>query len=261
MSVSEKAARLVSLLVAAEKSGTHATVPPELVPADADEADAVQEDFATRLGPIVAFKVAHVGDGPGSWGAVPAPDVFCDGATVPTVRGAVRAEIEIAFRIGGDLPGRADGTPYDRADIEAAIDSALPLVEIIGERIPLEHDTPALLARADRLSNFGLVAGRPVADWRPFVRPQEYTAGLRIAGKPVVDGNFTHMSGVDPLYPVIWLANRLAQRSRGLKAGDIVTTGAFGGAHEIVVGQSAKAEIGGLGTLSFAVEKLEPASA
>ena len=254
MTEDNRPAALAAVLAQACRSGTAAVVPPDLLPTDEDTADRVQALLADLLGPIAGYKVAQSGDAPGSFGAILACDLHNGSEPVRSVRDGLKVEVEIAFRLASDLAGRRDGAAYSRTDIERALAGALLAVEIVGGRLPTDQKPSPLLARADRLSNFGLVVAPLVADWQPFARPTGYDARLVVGGQSLVEGQRRHPSGRDPLHPLVWLANRLVQLGGGLKAGDVVTTGAFGGAHPIRLGAWIEATVGGLGTLAFAID-------
>ncbi|MER2604357.1 MAG: flagellar hook-length control protein FliK, partial [Siculibacillus sp.] len=60
-----------------------------------------------------------------------------------------------------------------------------------------------------------------------------------------------------PFHPLVWLANAIARAGRFLRAGDIVTTGAYGGGHAIRAGSRARGRVEGLG--ARALERTEGA--
>jgi len=256
----KKAQDLAALLLEARRTGvTLETVPAELHPSDADEADLVQEALVDPLGPIVAYKVALKDTASGVWGAVYS-SLFLDMPDVlPFFRPGIQAEAELAFKLGHDLPGRADGQAYGREEVEAALDGVCVAVELVESRLSgeLEHQSP-LLARADTLGNFGLIVGAVDGGWRRFSVARPYAALLRVSGRVMVDASLPHPSGRDPVQPVVWLANALVRRGGGLRAGQVVTTGAFGGAHPIAVGDRVEVEIETLAPVRFTVAGERP---
>lgn len=248
-----KITRLATLLAEARRAGRRlTTLPPDLVPLDAAEADAVQWATAERLGEAIAgYKVAQVGDAGGSLGLIAAPRLLASPARATLPATGMRIELEIAFRVGRNLPGRADGRPYGADEVAAALDSAFAAFEVVESRLPAEPKPAPLAARADSLSNWGLVIGTPVADWRPAVRA-DVGVVLTIDGARVVDRVGGHPAG-DPLHPVVWLANALAARGRGLAAGQVVTTGAFGGSHPLPAGAHVTGTIAGFDPITLEV--------
>lgn len=237
-----KARRLADLLLAARASGRPLdALPADLVPADAAEADACQFLVADEFGPIGAWKVLQIADRDGSYGSIPASRVF-DAPSVITAPGAhLKVELEIAFLIGEDLIGRVDRAPYTRDEVTAAIAGAVPVFEIVETRLP--PGSPALAGRADAMSNWGLVVGPSVPDWRARVHA-DVAVVLDIAGRTVVDRAGGHPTG-DPFHALPWLANALVAAGRPLRAGRVVTTGAFGGAHPVVPGDAVEGRIAG----------------
>ena len=138
-------------------------------------------------------------------------------------------ECEIAFRIGDDLPPLA--APYTRDHVAGVIDAAIPAIEIVENRYgDFRHCSLALLT-ADDFFHKACVLGDPVPDWREIDLPQ--TVGrTSINGEWVETGRGSDVLG-HPLEAVVWLANKLAERGTGLKAGQIVMTGSMTPVHWI----------------------------
>ena len=220
-----------------------------LVPADAEAADAVQLAVAANLGPIGGYKVLQVGHGPGSWGAILADRIFEAPAEVAYRVSPIKVEAEIAFMFAHDLPGRRDGKAYSSDEVAEAVDGAFAAFEILESRLASEPRPVPLLARADFMGNWGLVRSPTVADWRARVRA-DVAVRLEIADRVAVDQKGGHPSG-DPFHPLTWLANALVAAGRPLRAGEMVTTGAFGGGHAISPGETAVATIEGFEPIRF----------
>jgi len=242
--------RLATLLMAARTEGCRLPrLDPDLQPRDVEAADAVQDAVADVLGPVGAYKVAQVGDGPGSWGSIFASAIFPSPAEVRTAGNGLKIETEIGFVFGQDLPGRADGRAYDAAAVVRAIEGAFVAFELVDSRLPVEPKPSALSTRADAMGNWGLVHGPVVSDWQPLMdRALQVTT--RLDGKTILSQRGGHPSG-NPFHPLVWLANALARRGRGLHAGQSVITGAFAPSRPISPGDAATADIEGLGRISF----------
>lgn len=246
----DEVTRLASLLAEARKGGRRLeTISEDLIPLDAGEADAVQDATAALLGVVRAYKVAQVGTAPGSWGAICEGGALSSPARLTAAGHGLKIEIEIAFRLGRDLPGRADGRPYGAEEVADAVEGASAAFELLDSRLPAIPKPPALLARADMMGNWGLVTGPLNTAWRQVPREKSHVT-LDIAGKRIVDQHGGHPSA-DPFHPVVWLANALAARGHGLTAGQSVITGSFGGCHPILPGETAQGVVEGFAPISF----------
>lgn len=128
-------------------------------------------------------------------------------------------ECEIAFLLGRDLPPRAQ--PYERAQIEAAVEAIVPAMEIADCR--WRADAPDLLKLADDMGNGAFVAGVPLRDWHD-IDLRQHDVVLRLGSAEIVCGPCAKVLG-DPLQGVVALANAQPLAAGGLKRGQIVTTG------------------------------------
>lgn len=247
----EAAARLADLLIAARREGSKLTSEAvgRLEPTDAAAADAAQLAVVAKLGAIGGYKVLQVGDAPGSWGAILADHILEAPAEVTYSTSPLKVEAEIAFAFGRDLPGKPDGTAYSADEVAEAVAGAFVAFEILESRLVADPRPSALLSRADFMGNWGLVRSPLVADWRHLVRA-DVAVRLEVGGRVAVDQRGGHPSG-DPAHPLTWLANTLAAGGLPLKAGDMVTTGAFGGGHAIAPGETAVATIEGFKPIRF----------
>ena len=72
---------------------------------------------------------------------------------------------------------------------------------------------------------------------------------LRINGEEVASGNSGMLVFGDPISGVVWLANHPELGARGLRAGDVVTTGTCTGITPLSPGDEAEADYGALGTV------------
>ncbi len=228
----------------------------QLLPATEEEANRVQDLVAEALGPIGGYKVACKKDGSGSYGIIPASHVFSAPPTTRIPAAGLKSEAEIAFTLGQDLTLTAGKTDFSREDVAQVIAGAFIAVEILDSRLAFADPVPSLLAQADHLSNWGLVHGELCSDWQAFAEPRTYDVLYKLGNTKAVDGAFAHPSGLDPFAPVVWLAQKLATQGRTLKAGQKITTGAFGGSHMTRLGDRVEITISDLPRLRFVVSEI-----
>lgn len=128
-------------------------------------------------------------------------------------------ECEIAFVLGADLPQRS--TPYDRRDIEAAVEAVVAAFEIPDSRAPA--NAPDLVKLADAMGNGALIVGVPAAKWRDLDLGDIAITLTADNGERFV-GNSNRILG-NPFLALLALANAQPLAAGGLKKGQIVTTG------------------------------------
>lgn len=155
-------------------------------------------------------------------------------------------EAEVAFRLGYDLPPLAGGARYDREAVRAAVVSAHAVIEVIGSRYVDDDAVPHFARVADSYMNLLLVVGPSCPAWRELAI-ETLPLELRVDGLPVHQGRGGHPLG-DPLLALVWIANHLGQFGRGLRGGELVTTGSCSGVRQVSAGQVASAWFDGLGT-------------
>lgn len=137
-------------------------------------------------------------------------------------------EGELAFTIGQDLPPLK--APYQREQLAEAIRSVQPAIEIVDSRLQGDYAALDPLAKlADFQSNGALILGVASTDWR-HIDPSTQGASLLVDEQTIVSSQGGNVAK-DLLRLLTWLANHLAERCGGLKAGDVVTTGTFTGLH------------------------------
>ena len=241
-----------NLLIEARRNHTQLTALPEdCRPETPDEAYAIQDAVTRALGPVGGWKV---GFRPPPTDAIraplPATLIFPGPATLPAERfHIIGIEAEIAFRLGADLPQRAEA--HDLDSIVAAIDSAHATIEVVDSRIRDWRAADALWKLADSQMNGALVHGDGTTAWRGTDFAQQPVT-LTIDGTVAVESVGGNPAG-DPLGLVVWLANHCAARGGGLKAGDIVTTGSYTGLSFYEPGITVVADFPGLDTVRVAL--------
>jgi 2-keto-4-pentenoate hydratase len=150
----------------------------------------------------------------------------------------VRIESEIALMLGADLP--ASGAPWRRDMVAPAVAAAMPAFELIEDRNADYTKTDAASLIVENCWNGGIVIGAAKS-----ISPASLNgiAGrLTIGGKPAGKG-----FAEDPAATLAWLANHLAERGRGLKAGMVVITGSVIPTMSIKPGDRAVFAVEGLG--------------
>jgi 2-keto-4-pentenoate hydratase len=150
----------------------------------------------------------------------------------------LRLESEIALKLGTDLP--ASRAPWTRTSIAPAVAGAMPAFELIEDR---NADYPRCDVRSlivENCWNGGIVIGAAKS-----VSP---AALVGIAGKLTIGGKLAGEGfAEDPCATLAWLANHLAERGRGLKAGMVVITGSVIPTMSIKPGEHAVFSVAGLG--------------
>ena len=154
-----------------------------------------------------------------------------------------KAEGEIAFILQRDLMGPGIGA----ADVLAATDCVMPCFEIVDSRI---RDWKIRIADtvADNASCGVFVLGDSAVDPR---RIDLATCGMVLEknGEIVATGAGAAALG-SPLNAVAWLANTLGALGIGLKAGEVVLSGALAAMFPAQAGDNFRVSIGGLGGCS-----------
>jgi 2-keto-4-pentenoate hydratase len=147
-------------------------------------------------------------------------------------------ENELCLRLGKDLSGTIT---QDQA--RAAIDAVCPSLEIIETRGNLTEQLA--LALADNAQQKTCILGLPVA----FpAHPETVAVRVIINGETAATGTGDAVLG-NPLNSLVWLAAKLNEFGRGLKAGEIVMSGSFTRQFPIRPGDTIRAEFSGIGAV------------
>lgn len=238
--------RAAELLVEARRTGRRlAALPPGCRPRSAAEAYAVQDAVVRALGGHRGWKVgARSPQAEPTCAPLPAalilpsPQRFPDGAFAHK-----GIEAEIAFTLARDLPPRA--RPYVEGEMQAAMASIHPAIEVVDSRFLDIASTDALSLLADFNSNGVLVIGAGIALPDAFAS-ESHTVQLDIDGRRIVEARGSNPAGsLERL--LAWLANHSAVRCGGLRRGDVVTTGSWTGMRFVAAGTHVEATFSGLG--------------
>jgi 2-keto-4-pentenoate hydratase len=158
-----------------------------------------------------------------------------------------KAEGEVAIVLARDL-ANPEATPED---VFAAAECAVAAIEIVDSRI---RDWRISFADtvADNGSSALFVLG-PERKRLPGLDLRTCGMALEVNGRVASLGAGVACMG-NPLNSAAWLARTLAQMGEGLKAGDVILTGALGPMVNLAPGDRVEAAIGGLGKASFTLE-------
>ncbi len=169
---------------------------------------------------------------------------FLDGDEVPMARLIQpKAEAEVAFVAGRDLCG---GVP-SYSEFLAALAYALPALEIVDSAIAGWTLTLADTVADNASCGLYVLGNQPVAIGQ--LRSSELGLQLDRNGRTEAIGSGSACLG-HPLRAAYWLARTLAARGEGLRAGDVILSGALGPMVPAVAGDLLQATIGALGTVS-----------
>jgi 2-keto-4-pentenoate hydratase len=235
----------------------YANLPDALAPASIDEAYAAQEAY-WRLaepvyGPVAGVKVATttrvmqqlMGIDHPCGGAIFANTIHASPARIAKADFVnLRVESEIALKLGADLP--AAGAPWTAASVAPRVAGAMAAYELIEDRHAVYIGTKAASMIVDNCWNGGVVLG-PLKTVEP--RDVVGVQGRQtINGEPLGEGR-----AEDPWATLAWLANLMARRGRGLKAGMVVITGSIVPTFSIAQGDRAVFAVEGLGEVVMEV--------
>jgi 2-keto-4-pentenoate hydratase len=170
------------------------------------------------------------------------------GALDPAKALQPKAEAEIAFVLGADLPD--PDTSVEQ--VAAAVASVHAAIEIVDSRIADWKITFADTVSDNGSSAFFVLAdkGLPLGGLDLEGAAME----MRVNGAVVSTGVGAAALG-NPLNAAAWLAQTLAARGEPLRAGDILLAGALGPMVALTPGDDVVADIGGIGSCSFTYAK------
>jgi 2-keto-4-pentenoate hydratase len=146
-------------------------------------------------------------------------------------------EPELCLRVGRTLSG-----DVDLATTRQAIDAVYPALEIIETRG--DFTAQIAVAMADNAQQKTVILGNRVA--LGDLALEAVAATVRINGDPVATGRGDAVLG-NPLNSVIWLARKLRQFGREIRAGDIIMSGSFTRQFPIAPGDQVQVEFVGIG--------------
>ncbi len=165
--------------------------------------------------------------------------------------GFAAVEAEYVFRIAADAP--PEKTRWTRAEAETLIAAMHVGVELAGSPLATINDLGSTVVVSDFGNNHGLILGPEVSNWREKL-------GQGLKAETYIEGERVGVGGADlgddgPLDALAFLAGHLAERGMPLKAGQLVSTGAVTGVHDIRIGQRSRVSFNGSGDILCAAVK------
>lgn len=225
-----------------------AGLPEHLAPRSVEQAYAIQDLVVGRLGGIGGWKIVHPAAGASPrCSPIPACEILESGSSIgwdsllwPEV------EVELAVVLAHDLPPRA--MPYEPADLHRAVACVTGAFELLGSRFADRTKVSRTESLADLLSSAGVVKGDGTARL-DTVEFADVAMSLTFDGT-VVGTATGGPSTAEVLGTLTWLANHACGRAGGLRAGQVVITGAR--IHPLGLpshGATLEARLGGVGTV------------
>ena len=146
-------------------------------------------------------------------------------------------ETELCLRVSKPLSGEVS-----MVTVRGAIDAVYPSLEIIETRG--DFTAQIALALADNAQQKTVILGKPVTLGALALDTIEAT--VQINGKTVATGRGDAVLG-NPLNSVIWLARKLTEFGRGIRAGDLIMSGSFTRQFPIEPGDQVSVDFAGIG--------------
>jgi 2-keto-4-pentenoate hydratase len=168
--------------------------------------------------------------------------------------GFAAVEAEYIYRMGEDAP--AGKTDWTSEAALALVEDELVGVEFAGSPLAGINILGPRVVAADFGNNAGLILGRTIPDWR--IRADDWPpCEAYVDGKLVGRGAPSSLPGGPPA-SLAFLMNAVAARGRPLKRGQLVTTGAASGIHDIEAGQTARITFGDLDEIRCIAQPAKP---
>lgn len=245
---------IANRFVTARRSATTLDGYPGEIPSKLDDSYAIQER-AIKLWdrPVIGWKIGRLAPEKQAEhgterlaGPIFAPtfkDYEGTAVTLPVFTGGFAAvEAEFVFRVAHDTdPAK---TEYSEEEALRLIDGLFAGVEMAGSPLATINKLGPTVVASDFGNNFGLILSERLAEFDSDSTidtlnadaVQAYKARTEIDGQVVGEGGLFTMPG-GPLKAIAWLAGHLARRGRPLTKGQLISSGATTGIHDIAAGQ------------------------
>lgn len=166
---------------------------------------------------------------------------YLHGDPVPTGRLIQpRVEAEVAFIVGRDL--RSEAPSY--GEFLGCLDHALPALEIVDSAIADWKITLVDTVADNASSGLYVLGHQPIAVNALAIGAQAMQ--LERNGTVASTGHASACLG-HPLRAAYWLARTMAERGHGLRAGEVILSGALGPMVPVAAGDAIHASMGALG--------------
>jgi 2-keto-4-pentenoate hydratase len=152
-------------------------------------------------------------------------------------------ETELCMRLGRPLAGEV--SPQE---VRAAVAAVYPSFEITETR---GDPGQIALMLADNAQQRSVILGEPI-ELTPQLRLDEVEARVELNGSIVATGIGAAVLD-HPLNSVVWLARKLGEYGRSLRAGEVVMTGSLVRQFPLAAGDRAWASFSGIGTVAVRV--------
>lgn len=186
---------------------------------------------------------AQLGVDQPDFGMLFADMAVCDGDPVSAGRVLqAKVEAEVAFVLERDLVVEQP----TMADVIRAVGYAVAAIEIVGSRIR-NWDIRLVDTVADNASSGLYVMGNTPYSLNGL---DLRDCGMRMTrGGELVSTGVGHACLGHPLNATLWLASKMVEVGRPLKAGDVILSGALGSMATVSAGETYEATIDGLGSV------------
>jgi 2-keto-4-pentenoate hydratase len=170
--------------------------------------------------------------------------------------GFAALEAELVIVAAADAP--ADKTVWT-VEEAAALAGALHIaVEVAGGSFSAANDLGPLTTIASFGGNHGLILGPEIADWRSLSFG-DIGCTTTIDGAVAGQAKASAVPGT-PIAAFAYVLGRAARMGFPIRKGDLISTGAITGVHQVQIGQRGEADFGAFGVISCKVIK-SPAAA
>jgi 2-keto-4-pentenoate hydratase len=169
-----------------------------------------------------------------------------EAAAFPVIAdGFAAIEAEYVFRLGADAPRMKIDWRDDEA--LALVDTLMVGAELAGSPLPRINDLGPAVVVSDFGNNSGLILGPTVPEWRDMLGTLEKDLRCETIIDNIVVGSGRASDIAGGLVAALRFAlARCARRGMPLRAGQLVSTGAATGIHDIRAGQQARVVFEGI---------------